>query len=107
MDYAGETSRGVVEGITYYDHSANPGQPTCWHVRDDGWMGAAVCLNNPVMTTKKQPLVLRYLLHAHGGPIDSAAADKALAAFDGSPAYEVIRSEKKHVHAEVRRRQKK
>src|SRR5207248_2149627 len=35
------------EGITYFDHPSNPGQPTAWHVRGDGWMGAAVCFAGP------------------------------------------------------------
>ena len=66
MDYSGE-QRGQREGITYFDHPSNPGHPTAWHVREDGWMGAAPCLAEPRLTTKANPLTLRYLLHAHRG----------------------------------------
>src|SRR5262249_25034268 len=61
VDYSGEVPpKGFhVEGITYFDHPSNPGHPTRWHVREDGWMGASVCMQGPVTTTRKQPLVLR------------------------------------------------
>ena len=45
MDYSGPVpsfgSGGLLstdEGITYFDHPGNPGYPTGWHVRSDGWM---------------------------------------------------------------------
>src|SRR5262249_1900042 len=58
MDYS------AAEGVTYFDHPTNPGSPVAWHVREDGWMGGAVCLSGPVVTTRTSPLGLRYLLHA-------------------------------------------
>src|SRR5205085_2583972 len=91
VDYSGPVPGGGTEGITYLDHPANPGHPVGWHVREDGWMGAAVCLNGPVTTTRKAPLVLRYLLHAHRGGPDRGRAEKAFKAFAARPAYEVVK----------------
>src|SRR5262249_51606129 len=75
VDYSGPVPGGGTEGITYLDHPDNPGQPASWHVRADGWMGAAVCLAGPVVTTRQQPLRLRYLLHAHRGPASAPRAE--------------------------------
>ena len=71
MDYSGSTqiNSDDWEGITYLDHVSNPGQPTCWHVRDDGWMCASPCLNGALLTTMETPLQLRYLLYVHEGPV--------------------------------------
>ncbi len=77
MDYSGPIRVGdqtVTEGITYFDHPENPGQPTKWHVREDGWMGASVCRDAPVLTHQDNPVRLRYLLHAHGGALDAPRA---------------------------------
>ena len=76
MDYSGPVPREGIEGITYFDHPNNPGYPTHWHVRADGWMGASVCMKGPLTVTRKEPLVLRYLLHAHRGGADSERAAK-------------------------------
>jgi hypothetical protein len=103
VDYSGPVPAGGVEGVTYFDHPSNPGHPTPWHVREDGWMGASVCLNGPVTTTRQRPLVLRYLLHAHRGP---AAADRAAAVFKefaDQPRFEVSRAQAKHQTNIIRR----
>jgi hypothetical protein len=97
MDYSGPVRpKGEVEGITYFDHPSNPGHQVHWHVREDGWMGAAVCLEAPVTTTRKQPLVLRYLLHAHRGGADADQAGKVLKEFAARPAFEVVKAKVKH-----------
>ena len=72
MDYSGtvvdanetDGQAAVVEGITYFDHPANPGHPTHWHVREDGWMGAAVCLAQPIETKKSSPLAKKFSINA-------------------------------------------
>ena len=102
MDYSGPVPKGGTEGITYFDHPSNPGYPTHWHVREDGWMGASVCLNGPIVTTKAQPLVLRYLLHAHRGLAADRAAEIAQE-FARTPAFEVTRAMVKHQAYAVRR----
>jgi len=107
MDYSGPVSGDRVlgnaaagfpiEGITYFDHPANPGHPAKWHVREDGWMGAAVCLEAPRMLRKDEPLVLRYLLHAHAGPLDAKRATALAADFAHRPAFRVGPAKVKHV----------
>ncbi len=103
VDYSGPTPKGGTEGITFFDHLSNPTHPTKWHVREDGWMGASACFDEPRTTTKKSPLVLRYLLHAHAG---SASADRAgitLKEFAARPRFEVVKATAKHLTWDVRR----
>jgi hypothetical protein len=67
-------------------------------------MGAAVCIDGPVTTSRTKPLVLRYLLHAHAG---AANADRAAAAhveFAKRPPFEVVKATVKHQAWDVRRR---
>lgn len=103
VDDSGPAPGGGREGITYFDHPQNPGHPTAWHVREDGWMGASVCLNGPRGTSRKQPLVLRYLLHAHRGAVDAGRAAGVLREFAAARPYELARAQEKHLQAVVRR----
>lgn len=100
MDTSGPAPRG---GITYFDHPKNPGHPTPWHVREDGWMGASVCFNGPVKTTRGQPLVLRYLLHAHAGVLDPKRAEDIAKTFAARPGWSVTKAKVKHQHYSVER----
>lgn len=108
MDYSGPIGRHsegqssvAIEGITFFDHPTNPRFPTPWHVRSDGWMGAAVCLHQPLVTTRQQPLRLRYLLHAHGGALDRVRADEIARAFHARAGYAVRRSKQLHQSYEI------
>jgi hypothetical protein len=103
MDYSGPVPEKRTEGITYFDHPANPGHPTPWHVREDGWMGAAPCLNGPLTTTRKKPLVLRYLLHAHECGADRERAAKTARDFAALATFEVVKAQVKHQQFTVRR----
>jgi hypothetical protein len=103
VDYSGPVPGGQTEGITYLDHPKNPGHPTAWHVREDGWMGAAPCLEGPLTTTRQQPLVLRYLLHAHRGLVAPAQAQVLAQDFAARPRYEVVRAGVKHQLFTIRR----
>lgn len=94
MDYGGPVVGETVEGVTWFDHPANPRHPTFWHVRDDGWMSAAFCLNEGYTLKKEQPLRLRYGFHVHAGPADRAAADARLQEFTKTPAWEVVKAER-------------
>lgn len=105
MDYSGPVPGGGTEGITYFDHPSNPNYPTRWHVREDGWMGASVCMDGPVTTTKNDPLKLRYLLHVHDGDIDTDRAEKIGEQFESRPGFEVVKAEVKH-RQEIARRQR-
>jgi hypothetical protein len=104
MDYSGpmpfllpDLSRGrTFEGITYIDHPHNPGFPAKWHVRADGWMGAALCLDTGRSITRETPLVLRYLLHVHRGPVDRVKAEAVADQWQSTPGYRVVRSTQPH-----------
>lgn len=111
MDYYGQVAAGtgpnrklVNEGITYFDHPANISYPSHWHVREDGWMGASVCMKQAVMTTIENPLTLRYMLHAHAGEYDANTSATLADEFGKSPGFEVFRSKKKHRQYEVARK---
>jgi hypothetical protein len=103
VDYSGPVPKGGSEGITYFDHPTNPGFPTPWHVREDGWMGASVCLNGPLVVRRKEPLVLRYLLHAHRGPVSPERAGQVAQEFAARPPYQVVRAQVKHQQYVIRR----
>jgi hypothetical protein len=106
MDYSGPVPKGGSEGITYFDHPDNPNHPVNWHVREDGWMGAAVCLQGPITTTRKQPLRLRYLLHAHKGEVRPERADQLAREFTATVRYEVVKAQVKHQQYLIRRVEK-
>lgn len=108
MDYSGPVLVGkgsdrlpFSQGITFFDHPDNPRYPTPWHVRSDGWMGAAFCLNEGLTLTTESPLTLRYLLHAHAGACDAEQADIHADAFSRRKGFEVRKSERPHRHWEV------
>ncbi len=65
VDYSGQIANRVVEGITLMDHPDNPHHPAFFHVRDDGWMGAALTFEAPIKITPTQPLHVRYGLYVH------------------------------------------
>ena len=101
MDYSGPVRAGGIEGITYFDHPANPGYPLHWHVREDGWMGASVCMNGPIATTGKKPLILRFLLHVHRGSINADRANTIATQFATRSRYRVSRANVKHQQYEI------
>jgi hypothetical protein len=100
---SGETTRTMEEGITYFDHPGNPRYPTHWHVRSDGWMGAAFCLAEPCSVSRDEPLVLRYLLHAHRGRADAERAEQVSRQFAASAAFAVGRANVPHLDRIVQR----
>jgi hypothetical protein len=67
VDYAGPITRTATEGITLFDHPTNPNHPAPFHVRDDGWMGACLTLDEPITIRPGEPLRLRYGLFIHSG----------------------------------------
>ena len=66
-DYSGPITRQALEGITLLDHPSNSNHPTVFHVRDDGWMGAAFTFAAPYTLKPGTPLKLRYGLWIHAG----------------------------------------
>ena len=81
VDYSGPSAEGKRAGITLMDHPDNPGFPSAFHVRGDGWMGICLTLDKPIEVTADKPLVRRYALWVHDGVADVAAADRAFEAF--------------------------
>jgi len=67
VDYSGPVTNQTQEGITLFDHPSNPNHPTPFHVRDDGWMGAALNFEAPLSLEPKQSLKLTYGLYVHSG----------------------------------------
>ena len=47
VDYSRPIENSVIEGITFFDHAANPHHPSHFHVRNDGWMGASLTFDGP------------------------------------------------------------
>lgn len=103
MDYSGPTPTGGSEGITYFDHPANPHYPARWHVREDGWMGASLCREQSLILEQAAPLKLRYLLHAHRGKFDAAGARRISDEFARGPGYRAVKSMAKHRQFEMLR----
>src|SRR5262245_6287678 len=81
VDYSGPITRQAREGITLLDHPINPNHPTVFHVRDDGWMGAALTFSAPRTIEPGSPLKLRYGLWVHAGVPTPAQIDEQFAAF--------------------------
>ena len=111
VDYSGPVGQGLgssvempIDGITYMSHVQNAEGPCRWHVREDGWMGASACFDEPIITRKAKPLRLRYLLHLHRGPIDHSKANALSKQFDDQPMFEVSKSKAKHQQFAVTRR---
>ena len=103
MDYSGTVDTGTIEGVTYFDHQQNASYPSKWHVRDDGWMGASVCRDGPVMLYRDQPTTWRYLLHAHAGPVDVEASNRLAKEFASRPPFIVKPAQKPHHEHQIER----
>jgi hypothetical protein len=100
VDYSGTVgtrAQRVPAGITYVDHATNAGHPAYWHVRADGWMIAAPCMQAPLVIARETPLTLRYLLHAHRGKLDAARANAIAEEFDSRARLRVVPSADPHM----------
>jgi hypothetical protein len=85
VDYSGPVAEGVTGGIALMDHPANPDHPTAFHVRNDGWMGACLTLDRPLVVQAGKPLRLCYGLWIHSGVSSSEAIDARWQAFAQDP----------------------
>jgi hypothetical protein len=81
VDYSGPITPTAREGITLLDHPQNPNHPTVFHVRNDGWMGAALTFAAPRTIPPGQPLKLRYGFWVHAGVPTAAKIDEQFAEF--------------------------
>lgn len=89
VDYSGPILPRVIEGVTLFDHPANPNHPSVFHVRDDGWMGASLTFDAPRSILPDRPLRLRYGLYVHRGAPESAEIERRWSAFAKLPLAEL------------------
>lgn len=108
LDYSGpvpggEGSERTIEmaGITCFDHPQNGKVPAKWHVREDGWMGPSACRDEGIVTSRMQPLRLRYLLHMHSGNIDPSRAEAIYKQWTTRPFAAVRKGTRKHMQFEI------
>ena len=85
VDYSGPVTNTVQEGITLFDHPSNHNHPAPFHVRDDGWMGAALSFGNPLSLIPGQTLKLRYALYVHSGTANPENIERQWKAFATAP----------------------
>lgn len=81
VDYSGPITNQHTAGITLMDHPANPGHPTPFMVRDNGWMGASLTLDRSLTITPEKPLRLRYGLWVHPDVPDGQKLDRQWQSF--------------------------
>lgn len=74
-DYSGPVTADAWNGIACLDHPGNPHHPTPWHVRPDGWMGAAFGTHRAAEIAPGSPLELRYRLLLHSGDAAEGGAE--------------------------------
>ncbi len=99
LDYSGPVqllanNEPVIEGITVIDHANNPGHPTQWHVRDDGWLGPSLSRTGDVALDKTKPLTVRHLIAVHRGTAKPDKINTLADAFDKRPPLQVIKGTK-------------
>ena len=85
VDYSGPVAPQTIEGITLMDHPGNVNHPTHFHVRNDGWMGASLTLENKITIEKGRPLSLRYGLWIHRGAPSASQLESQFASFAKLP----------------------
>jgi hypothetical protein len=81
VDYAGPVTNETQEGVTLLDHPSNFGHPAHFHVRDDGWMGAALTFGGSLTLEPSQTTRLRYGLYVHRGVPDSSVLEERWRSF--------------------------
>jgi hypothetical protein len=86
---AGRQRQIVIQGITYMDHPDNPGYPSHWHVRDDGWMCASLCFERGYQVKRDSDFRLRYLLLVHDGGYNQTFAQRVHEAFATRPGFTI------------------
>ena len=83
VDYSGRVTPDDVNGLALFDHPGNPRFPTYFHVRNDGWVGASFCYEEPYELDAGETLILRYRLYAHHGNATPEAIDLEWQRFAG------------------------
>ncbi len=86
VDFSGRVAQDIVNGITLFDHPANPGHPPAFHVRDEGWMSPCFTKDAPYTLDPGKKLSLRYRLYVHNGEGDANRFEQHWARFRDEPA---------------------
>lgn len=81
LDYSGPIAKDQTAGIALMDHPANPRHPASFQLRDNGWMGVALTLDEPLEIVPQKPLRLRYGLWVHAGVPDAGQLDRQWQSF--------------------------
>ncbi len=76
-DYSGPITATEWNGIGFLDHPENPHHPTSWHVRPDGWMGAAIATHAGLTIPAGKVLELYYRFFLHAGDALEANTEAA------------------------------
>ena len=86
-DYSGRITNDPdgFAGITLMNHPANPQNPTAFHVRDDGWMGACLSPDKPLTITDTRKLRVRYALWIHDAIATQSQCEAQWKAFAERP----------------------
>lgn len=67
MDQSGPIGPDLWNGIAFLEHPNNPGHPTGWHCRNDGWACAAFNMTEAYTLVPEKLLHLRYRVLLHRG----------------------------------------
>ncbi len=81
VDYSGPLTNRLRGGISLMDHPQNPGHPTPFHVRGDGWMGPCLTRKHPLTNHPAKPLRRRDGRWAHAGVPKPEQIEKQWQAF--------------------------
>ncbi len=96
VDYSGPSRSGQPEGITCLDHPTNPGHPSAWIVRSNGWLGPSLCAQGPIKLTPEKPLEVRYWLFVHRGWAHPEQITRLAALVAHRPPWQVVRARRAH-----------
>jgi len=85
LDASGPVTADEWNGIAVFDHPANRGYPTGWHVRDDGWFCAAPSFLAPIELDAGERIELRYRILLHRGDAREGRVDARHEAYTNPP----------------------
>lgn len=83
VDYTGPVAPDTANGLAVFDHPDNPRFPAAFHVRNNGWIGASFCMEEPYELAQGQTLTLKYRLYAHDSDATLASIDAHWQRFAG------------------------
>lgn len=82
VDCSAPDEQGVWQGLTMFDHPANPSFPAPWFTRDYGPFGPGLnCFDGDLVITPWLPLLLRYRIVVHRGDVKQAGIQRRWQAY--------------------------